>query len=143
VKRTGVVATVLAFAVAGCGGGSNGRLSHGEFVKRADALCRTSVAKLRQLPNPKTLPQLVTYLKQARPIQETFLADSRKLRPPAKDEADWRRAIAFDEQVLRYYDEMAAAVNRGDRNTLRRVQAALRALPAKNPYEQRLGLQGC
>jgi hypothetical protein len=138
-----LLAILLGLLVAGCGGGGSGRLSHAEFVKRADTLCRESVAKLKLLQNPHSLPELVTYLKQARPIQEKFLADSRKLRPPPKDEADWKRAIAFDEKVLSYYDEMAAAAKRGDRANLRRVEASLRALPAKNPYQQRLGLQGC
>jgi hypothetical protein len=140
VKRILAIAIVL--ALTGCGG-SNKRLSHAEFVKRADALCHASVGKLKQLQNPTNLSELVTYLKEARPIQARFISDARKLRPPLKDEPDWKRALALDEKVLGYYDEMAAAAKRGDQNNLRRVGAILRALPAKNPYEQRLGLQGC
>lgn len=140
-KRLLAIAIVITLT-AGCGGG-NKRLSHAEFVKRADALCEASVAKLKQLQNPTNLSALVTYLEQARPIRARFLSDARKLRPPVADEPDWKRALAFDDKVLGYYDEMAAAAKRGDRNNLRRVAAVLRALPAKNPYEERLGLQGC
>ena len=106
-------------------------------------LCRQSVSRLKLLQNPTNLPELVTYLKRARPIQAHFLEQARTLSPPLKDEPDWKRALAFDEKVLTYYDEMAAAAKRNDRNNLRRVTANLRALPAKNPYELRLGLQGC
>jgi hypothetical protein len=112
-------------------------------VKRANALCRQSVAKLNELPNPVSIVELATYLKDARPIRTHFLDEARKLKPPLKDERDWNRALALDERVLAYYDEMAAAARKGDQNDLRRVTAALRALPAKNPYEERLGIQGC
>jgi hypothetical protein len=134
---------VVAALLAGCGGSSGDRLTHAEFVKRANKLCSDSIAKLKRLENPTGLPELVTYLEHARPIQSHFLAEARKLKPPLKDVADWRRALAFDETVLRYYDELAAAAKRNDRNNLRRVSATLRALPAKNPYELRLGLEGC
>jgi hypothetical protein len=142
VKRLVALAFLVVLLVAACGGGG-GRLSHGEFVNRADALCRQSVAELKKLQNPVSIPQLVTYLKKARPIQRHFLDEARKLKPPVKDEPDWKRALALDDKVLGYYDEMSAAAKRGDQNNLRRVGAALRALPAKNPYEQRLGMTGC
>ena len=140
-KRVFAIALFAAFVLAGCGG--SGRLTHAEFVKRADALCGKSVAKLRVLKNPSSIPELVVYLKKAKPIRRSFLAEARNLTPPAKDEADWKRALAFDDKVVAYYDEMESAAKRGDRAGLRRVSASLRGLPAQNPYEQRLGLQGC
>lgn len=142
-KHTVVALVVIAALVAGCGGSSGGRLTHAEFVKRANKLCRDSIARLSLVKNPTSIPELVTYLKQARPIQAHFLAEARKLEPPLKDEPDWQRALAFDDKVLTYYEEMAAAAKHNDRNNLRRVSASLRALPAKNPYELRLGLEGC
>jgi len=135
------LALAVALVLAGCGGGT--RLSRSEFVARADALCRVSVGKLKALKNPGSVPELVTYLKHARPIQARFIEDARKLRPPKHDEADWKRAIAFDVDVLRDYDEMAAAARRNDRKALARISARLEALPAMNPYQQRLGLKGC
>ncbi len=131
-----------AFLVAGCGGGG-GRLSHAGFVKRADTLCRASVAKLKALNNPTNLSELAVYLQEARPIRAHFLDEARKLQPPKRDLALWRRALALDETVLRDYDEMQAALERHDRPTLIRISKRLRALPAKNPFEQQLGMQGC
>jgi hypothetical protein len=143
VNRALALAAAATLVLAGCGGGSAGRLSHAEFVKRADALCNESVAKLRALPNPATIPELVVYLEQARPIRTHFLTEARKLRPPAPDEADWRRALAFDEGVLGDYDRMIDAAKRHDRREFARANARLQALPATNPFERRLGLRGC
>ncbi len=138
-----VALLALVLLAAACGGGGNQRLSHAEFVRRADALCQASVAELKKIPNPTNITELIDYLKHARPIQARFIDQGRKLKPPLKDQPDWDRALALDEKILGYYDEMAAAAKKGDQNNLRRVTASLQALPAKNPYEQRLGMTGC
>jgi len=70
VKRVFAIALFAAFVLAGCGG--SGRLTHAEFVKRADALCGKSVAKLRVLKNPSSIPELVVYLKKAKPIRRSW-----------------------------------------------------------------------
>ena len=141
--RRAVIAIPLAVVVlAGCGGGG-GRLSHSDFVKRADELCRTAVAKARAVAEPQTLSEFPRYLQDLRKIQVRFLADARKLRPPVRDEGDWRRALAFDERVLHQYDLLTGAYRRHDRAAVRRITKRLEALPGRNPYERRLGMKGC
>jgi hypothetical protein len=130
--------------LAGCGGGGGGnRLSHSEFVKRADALCKTAVTQAKAVPKPQSLSELPRYLDRIRPIQARFLADARKLRAPVRDESVWQRALAFDQRVLKQYKLLAAAARRRDVRSARRISDALAALPERNPYERRLGMKGC
>jgi len=133
--------TVVALLLAGCGGG--GRLSHAAFVKRVDALCKTSIAAAKKVEKPTSVGQIPRYLEHLRPIQARFLEQARKLRPPERDESLWRQALAFDRRVLHQYDLMTAAARRGDQKEVVRISRRLQALPARNPYERRLGMKGC
>jgi hypothetical protein len=134
--------TAVALLLAGCGGGG-GRLSHAAFVKRVDELCQTSIAAAKKVEKPTSVPQIPLYLEHLRPIQARFLDQAQKLRPPARDEPLWRQALAFDRRVLHQYDLMTAAARHGDQKEVARISRRLQALPARNPYERRLGMKGC
>jgi hypothetical protein len=138
-KRLGI-ALALVF-LAGCGGG--GGLSHAAFVKRVDALCKTAVADAKKVKKPTSVAEIPRYLEDLRPIQARFLDQAQKLRPPDRDKSLWRQALAFDRRVLHEYDLMTAAARRHDQKEVARISRELQALPARNPYERRLGMKGC
>lgn len=124
---------VGALTLAGCGGGP---LSHGDFVKRADAVCsayRTSVQGLRR---PKTYAQIVALVQKSLPLYEAALRKLEALKPPAADETavalwlDADRRVAAAERALgkaalrRDYPSVVAASSQVEAASVASRQAA-------------------
>jgi hypothetical protein len=96
-----VVAAAVALALAACddlSGGSEGRLSKGRYIDRANEICETSKAEAAQiaapsLADPVAVEQAVA---QAHAIQRRAFRKLRELEPPARDEPavkEWLRAV--------------------------------------------------
>jgi hypothetical protein len=128
VTGTGVTVALLGAAVltlAGCG---DGRLSHGDFVARADAVCSAYDAKVVLLSRPKTYDDVVAYVAHTLPLYVAALDKLDALDPPAADEAAVKRWLAADRKVETAVRSLRDAAMRHDpaatNNASEQVQAA-------------------
>src|SRR5690349_15501663 len=64
-RRGSLAALALTAALAGCG---DGRLSHGDFVKRADAVCTAYNNATSATKRPRTYAQIVAYVRKTLPL---------------------------------------------------------------------------
>ena len=101
-----------ALAATGCGGG--GRLSHGDFVKRADAVCSAFRASTQQIARPRTYSDIVAYVRKTRPLYEAARIKLTSLNPPAKDEAAVRTWLAADKRISAALRDLGQAALRHD-----------------------------
>jgi hypothetical protein len=107
-----VLAAAGTLVAAGCGSG--GRLSHGEFVKRADAVCTAFRASTQQIARPRTYSDIVAYVRKTRPLYEAARIRLAALKPPAGDEAAARTWLAADERISLALRDLGTAALRHD-----------------------------
>lgn len=108
-----LLAAAGVFATSGCGGGG-GRLSHADFVKRADAVCTAFRATTQTIARPRTYKDIVAYVRKTRPLYEAARLKLTALQPPAKDEPDVRTWLAADKQISAALGELGEAAIRHD-----------------------------
>jgi len=96
---------------AGCGGG---RLSHGEFVKRADAICSAYHAETPPITTPRSYGAILRWGRTTLPIYAAALQKLEKLQPPAGDEDAVRAWLASDRKVERAVRDLIVAAQRRD-----------------------------
>jgi hypothetical protein len=101
-----------ALLLAGCGGG--GQLSHGDFAKRADAVCTAFRASTERIARPRTYGDIVAYVKKTRPMYEAARLKLSALKPPPKDEAAVRRWLAADKRISQALGDLGDAALRDD-----------------------------
>jgi hypothetical protein len=104
--------TAAAALVSGCGGG--GRLSHAEFVKRADAICSAYRGSTQRLAHPRSYAEVLAYVKKTLPVYEAALRKLEQLEPPKQDEAAVRAWLAADRRVVEAEQQLAEAAMRHD-----------------------------
>lgn len=113
--RTALFFALLAAAgvlvTAGCGGGG---LSHGAYVKRADAVCSAFRASTPVLARPRSYKDIVAYVRKTRPLYEAARLRLLALKPPAGDEAAVRTWLAADKQISVALDALGTAAMRRD-----------------------------
>jgi hypothetical protein len=111
-RRALILSAAAAVLLGGCG---SSRLSHDDFVAKADSICRQYHAQTAKLPLPRTLGAYRTYAQRALAIYRDSLARLERLRPPAADAtavARWlTRDRVIEQDVLRL-ERAAAAANR-------------------------------
>jgi hypothetical protein len=131
-----------ALVLAGCGGG--GRLSHGDFVQRADAVCTAFRASTARIARPRTYADIVAYVKKTRPMYEAARLRLTALKPPSSDEPAVRRWLAADKQISAALGDLGDAALRHD---FPAVTAAANRIQAEGVASrhaaQDLGLQVC
>ncbi|MFN2568820.1 MAG: hypothetical protein ABR564_04370 [Candidatus Dormibacteria bacterium] len=97
-RLLGVAALFVGLVTAGCGDTTTARPtpvpsptpvpgSHADFVTRADRECRASHATLDQRPAPRSVPDVVAYLKTTIDANAELERKLRGLTPPAADAA--------------------------------------------------------
>ena len=126
---------------AGCGGG---RLSHGEFVKRADAICSAYQAQTTPIVTPRSYDAIVRWGKATLPIYAGALRELSALKPPAADQQEVNAWLAGDRKVQRATRDLVAAAQRRDYPSV--TAAASRAQLAGSESRaaaSTLGLQVC
>jgi hypothetical protein len=104
--------TAIAALVSGCSGG--GRLSHQEFVKRADVICSAYRESTQRLAHPRSYAQVLAYVKETLPVYEAALRKLEELQPPKKDEATVRAWLAADRRIVKAEQQLAIAAQRHD-----------------------------
>ena len=127
--------------VAGCGGG---RLSHGDFVKKADAVCSAYRSQTPPLLSPKSYDAVVAWGQETLPLYAAALQKLRGLQPPQADQQTVRTWLAADARVQGATRDLVAAAQKRDYPSL--SAAASRAQLAGSESRQAattLGLQVC
>ena len=143
--RIGLLLLVLASAgilvLAGCGGG---RLSHGDFAQRADAVCTAFRSSTEQTARPRTYADIVAYVKKTRPLYEAARLKLAGLKPPSKDAPAARRWLTADAHISAALGDLGDAALRHD---FPAVTAAANRIQAEGVASrhaaQDLGLKVC
>jgi hypothetical protein len=128
---------------AGCGGG--GRLSHGAFVKRADAVCSAYNARVKpRVITPRSYDAIERYVDETLPLYTAALQKLSALKPPSSDAQAVRTWLAADRRVARAVRALGVAAQQ--RNFPAVSAAASRAQLAASESRQaaaNLGMQVC
>lgn len=95
----------------GCG---DGRLSHGDFVKKADAICAAYERRTPAETQPRTYAAIVAYVEKMLPLYEDALRRLGALSPPTKDERAVRAWLSADRRVAVAVRELGLAAERRD-----------------------------
>ncbi|MDX6487273.1 MAG: hypothetical protein QOF43_2426 [Gaiellaceae bacterium] len=101
----------LVLAATGCGGG---KLSHSDYVKRADAVCKAYAGATKPLTHPRSYADVIAYVKQTLPLYEAALRKLRALEPPSNDAAAVRTWLAADRRVAGAIRALGVAAQRRD-----------------------------
>lgn len=101
-----------ALALAGCGG--NGRLSHGDLVQRANAVCSAYRASAEKVARPRTYDEIVAYVGKTLPLYEAARRKLAALKPPAKDAPAFRSWLAADSRISAALADLGRAAMRRD-----------------------------
>jgi hypothetical protein len=112
VLRIAPPALVAVALLAGCGGG--GRLSHDDFVQRADAICSAFRNAAGSTARPRTYDQIVAYVNKTLPLYEAARRKLAALKPPAGDEPTVRDWLAADKQIASALHDLGEAGLRRD-----------------------------
>lgn len=144
--RTAPVFALLATAgvVATSGCGSGGRLSNGDFVKRADAVCSAFRDKTQAIARPRTYKDIVAYVRKTRPLYEAARLKLTALRAPAKDEPVVRQWLAADKRISAALGNLGQAAIRHDFPAVTAAAGRVQAegVTSRHAAED-LGLQVC
>ncbi|HEY2373884.1 MAG TPA: hypothetical protein VGH82_15280 [Gaiellaceae bacterium] len=127
---------------AGCGGG---RLSHGDFVKRADAVCSAYNARVKpRVITPRSYDAIERYVDGTLPLYMAALQKLSALQPPSSDVQAARTWLAADRRVARAVRALGVAAQQ--RNFPAVSAAASRAQLAASESRQAaagLGMRVC
>jgi hypothetical protein len=137
-----LLAAAGALATAGCGDG--GRLSHADFVKRADAVCTAFRASTQSVARPRTYSDIVAYVRKTRPLYEAARIKLEALKPPVKDKPAVRTWLAADKQISDALRDLGAAALRRDFPAVSTAAARVQAEGVASRHAaQELDLQVC
>jgi hypothetical protein len=131
-----------ALVLAGCGGG--GRLSHGDFTTRANAVCTAFRSSTESIARPRTYADIVAYVKKTRPMYEAARLKLAALVPPAKDEPAVKRWLAADKRISQALGDLGDAALRHDFPAVTAAANRIQAEGVESRHAaQDLGLQVC
>jgi hypothetical protein len=127
---------------AGCG---SGRLSHGDFVKRADAVCSAYNARVKpRVITPRSYDAIERYVAGTLPLYTAALQKLSALKPPSSDAKAVRAWLAADRRIARAVRALGVAAQQ--RNFPAVSAAASRAQLAASESRQaaaNLGMHVC
>jgi hypothetical protein len=134
-------AAALALGLAGCGGG---RLSHGAFVRQADAVCSAYQAKVDLLAKPTSYDDVTAYVERTLPLYQAGLKRLAALKPPAADARAVTAWLAADRRVAVALRRLRAAAMRHDLPATTAAAAAVQDAGNRSLEAARtLGLKVC
>jgi hypothetical protein len=128
VRIRGLLLLAGLVVLAGCG---SDRLSHSDYVERANAICAQYNATVKKLGRPPTVTAIERYARRTGRLYRAALAQLEELQPPKEDEltvADW---LARDRRIA----EDIAAIEAAART---RNIPAVRAATARAASDDRL-----
>jgi hypothetical protein len=129
VSRFAVIGVLAVGLVAGCGGGSSShaKLSHADFVKKADAICADYNKQTAKLPRANSYDTIVTYAQQLQKIAKDSVGRFRQLNPPDDERANWKAFARAGDQLIATARQLEQAARRKDSAALGRVLNQARA----------------
>ena len=139
-----MLAVAAALAVAGCADDGDGRLSKGEYVRAADAICAEYERRLARLPEPRNVEELARLTEQALPIAREGVTRLRGLEPPQELTSRVEEWLERNEENVRTIERMRDAARAGDETRVQELASA----GADNEAEadrlaRALGLRAC
>ncbi|MGD0272702.1 MAG: hypothetical protein ABSB96_03115 [Gaiellaceae bacterium] len=118
-QKTTVMAVLLvsgAIVLGGCGGGGSGkRLSKAEFATKVSALCTDYRKKIKPLGNSQSSAEAAKLMKRNENLLAQLVAEMKKLKPPANEEASVDRILTIAQQERGIIEQVIVAVERNDR----------------------------
>ena len=144
-RVVGAVAVAIG-ALSGCSGDGDGgdRLSRGEFVAQADAICRFYEARLEALRQPTNEAELRTFADKALPIAKEGRKDLGELRPPEELEATYDAWLEEGDEAIEIVERLRDAAAEGDQAEIGRIAADARRTDAEaNRLADELGFEQC
>lgn len=140
-----VIAVAVVLAVSACGGGSK-KVTKGDFVARADAVCATTQAQVRSLPTGSgSLAGTAKYFRSSAALLHTQAVQLRAIPRPKQAAANAKvleQFLTATSQSAAIYRRIATAAANGDQGALTSAEAALGANPAPR-LAARYGLRVC
>jgi hypothetical protein len=143
VRGTGLTLALAGttLALAGCG---SGRLSHGDFVRQADAICSAYDAKVKLLTRPTSYDDVVGYVGTTLPLYVGALNQLAALKPPQSDEAAVAAWLAAGRKVTASLKQLRAAAMRHDLAATNDASSAVQAAGLASQHAAAaLGLETC
>ncbi len=120
------------------------RLSHGEFVKQANAICANYNKRINALGEPKSISDLVGFADKALPIAKEDVGKFKKLNPPKEDEAGWKAYGAEGDKVIAAIGDLRNAAKKSDAAAIQRIGNEAQAESAHSKkIAQDAGLSEC
>ncbi len=140
-----LLAGLLVVGAAACGGGGDDeRLTKGELVEKADAVCVDYARKVKALGDPQTLTDLSTYAQAAHQALAAGLTELHTLNPPPDLAAKYEAWLAAGDRALDRIDELQKAAAKGDETEIQRlVDAAKREDEQSDRLARELGMTEC
>jgi hypothetical protein len=94
--------------LAGCGGGSAGRMSAQEFQAKGNAICASASRRLHKIGAPTSESQFVPYLKKAIALAESEISQIAALRPPSSYRQPLQDALSESRHEALLFNEFTA-----------------------------------
>lgn len=133
-----MVATTL---LASCG---SSRLSHDEFVDRANDVCSRYEAAVKKLDAPKTLVAIEAYANRVLRRYRSALGELRALDPPKDDAPSVEAWLAADRRIAADLEALEAAATSRQIPRVQEIVLRTRADDVRsNRIARRLGLAVC
>jgi hypothetical protein len=129
-------------AIVGCGGSATSAPTHVQFMSQANAICAEALRSGERLNRPKSRPELLHVLKEARSLIARVTSELERVTAPSDVRAAYDRFLATTAHEVRSLDELTQAL-RAKNGSQERV--ALQALNSNSANEQAhaLGLTEC
>jgi hypothetical protein len=134
-------ALAASLALGACGGSA---LSKDEYVKQADAICKSFDAKQKKLPQPKSISDFADLTKKAKPLIEDQIKQLRGLKAPDSIKKQTNQAYDLLDQQVPKLDELSAAAKKNDTAKIQQVAVSAGKLSAQaNAKAKEIGLKVC
>ena len=134
-RRLLLLSVIAATLVAGCGGGSS-KLSHDEFVKKANAICGDYNSKTAKLGTPNSFDTVVTYAQQLQSIAKDAVGKFKKLNPPDDERANWQAFAKTGDELIAAAGQLEQA---GKDQDTAKLQQLLSEAQARSAESHRIG----
>jgi hypothetical protein len=130
-----------ALATGGCGG--EDRLSRGELVREATAICGPVQRQLEALPQPQSLVEVELYAREAGELTEGGLEQLQELRPPESLEAAYNSYLDRAERVVELLDELEGAAADDDTAESQRLLGEIGRVAETRELARAAGIEAC
>ena len=136
-----ITTAAVASLLAGCG---SSRLSHGDYVKRANAICAAYDAKVKKLAKPRSVTEIEKYAQSVLVQYRDALAKLEALKPPKDDQVIVDQWLATDRRIAK---DVEAILSAARARRIPAVQTATQRASLDNTASDRLakelGLGSC